>query len=132
MRDFEALDRFLAERARMPFAWGSAANDCISFYAAAARAMADHDPIEGLKWSSEIGAARVIRRLGGLAAAVSSRMTPVAPAFAMRGDAAAVEHPEHGLSLMLVEGETLVAPGERGLERHPRSAMIFAWTLPNG
>lgn len=129
MRDFEALDRYLAARFRMPFAWGSAANDCVSFYAGAAQAMAGRKLLGDLKWNSEAGAARVIRRLGGFEAAISAHMTPVAPALAMRGDAAAVDHPDHGLSLMLVEGDTLVSPGTHSLERRSRSSILLAWTF---
>lgn len=129
-RDFTALAAYLAERQTMAFAWGSRANDCVSFYAGAARAMAGFDPIAGLNWTTERGAARVIGRMGGMAAAVSSRMTPVAPAMAMRGDAAGVHDDRFGLLIMLVEGEWLVGPGNgRRLMRAPRSAMLRAWTF---
>ncbi len=129
MRDFEALDRYLAERRTMPFAYGSKANDCVSFYAGAARAMAGVDLMRGRKWSSELGAARVIARLGGFEAAISAHMTPIAPALARRGDAAGVFCPDHGMMLMLVEGETLAGPGDHGTLRCPRSAMVAAWTF---
>lgn len=129
-RDFTALAAWLAERAAMPFAWGSSANDCVSFYAGAARAMAGFDPIKGLRWTTERGAARVIGRMGGMAAAVSSRMTPIAPALAKRGDAAGVRDERFGLLIMLVEGEWLVGPGNgRRLMRAPRGAMLRAWTF---
>lgn len=129
-RDFEALDRYLAERRSVPFAWGSRANDCVSFYAGGAQAMAGVDPIDGLSWTTARGAARVIKRLGGFEAAISSRLSPIAPALALRGDAAGVPDPRHGLLLMIVEGDTLVGPGDgTKLMRAPRSAMIRAWTL---
>lgn len=129
MRDFVALDRYLAERRAMPFAYGSAANDCVSFYAGAARAMAGVNLMRGRRWSSKLGAARVIARLGGFEAAIDTHMTPVAPALARRGDAAGVECPDHGMMLMLVEGDTLAGPGPLGILRRPRSAMVTAWTF---
>ncbi len=130
MYDFEALERYLAERAGMDFAWGSDRNDCASFYAGAAAAMAGRHLLKGLRWRSEAGAARVIARLGGFEAAVSSRMTPIAPAFAKRGDAAGVQDARFGFLLMLVEGDFLVGPGNGvRLMRAPRRAMIRAWSL---
>ncbi|MBO9526416.1 MAG: hypothetical protein J7517_09850 [Sphingobium yanoikuyae] len=129
MRDFEALDRYLAARRAMPFAYGSRANDCVSFYAGAARAMTGKDLMQGRKWSSELGAARVIARLGGFEAAIDAHMTPIAPALARRGDAAGVFCPDHGMMLMLVEGDTLAGPGDTGILRRPRSAMLTAWTF---
>lgn len=129
-RDFEALGRYLDERAAMSFAWGSAANDCVSFYAGAARAMTGVNLLHGLSWTTERGAARVIGRLGGFEAAIGTRMAPCAPAFAQRGDAAGVKDDRFGILLMLVEGDMLVGPGGGcRLIRAPRSAMIRAWTL---
>lgn len=129
MRDFVALDRYLSDRRAMPFIYGSTANDCVSFYAGAARAMAGIDLMCGRRWSSELGAARVIARLGGFGAAIDAHMTPIAPALARRGDAAGVECPDHGMMLMLVEGDTLAGPGPLGTLRRPRSAMVTAWTF---
>lgn len=130
MRDFEALDRYLADRRAMPFIWGSKANDCVSFYAGAARAMSGVDLLSGLNWSTETGAARVIGRLGGFEAAVTTRMKPIAPAMARRGDAAGVADERFGYLLMLVEGDWLVGPGNGDrLMRARRSAMRLAWTF---
>lgn len=129
-RDFEALERYLNDRAAMPFAWGSTANDCVSFYAGAAQAMAGVNLLHDLSWTTERGAERVIGRLGGFEAAISTRMSSCAPAFAQRGDAAGVRDGRFGMLLMLVEGDMLVGPGDgRRLMRAPRSAMIHAWTL---
>lgn len=130
MRDFEALDRYLAVRRTMVFAWGSSANDCVSFYAGAAFAMEGVRLLKGLRWSTERGAARVIAGLGGLEAAISARMTSIAPSMARRGDAAGVRDERFGLLLMLVEGDTLAGPGNGSrLMRARRSAMTFAWTI---
>lgn len=128
--DFEALERYLADRRVMDFAWGSRANDCVSFYAGAARAMTGRNLLAGLRWTTQRGAARVIGRLGGLEAAVSARLSPIAPAMAKRGDCAGVADARFGLLLMLVEGDILTGPGNgRRLMRAPRGAMIRAWAL---
>jgi len=129
MRDFAALARYLDARRTMPFAWGSAANDCVSFYVGAVRAMAQVDLIGARSWTTARGAARVIARLGGFEAAIDAHMPRVAPALARRGDAAGVACPGHGMMLMLVEGDTLVGPGTHGILRRPRAAMIAAWTF---
>src|SRR5438128_66589 len=72
MRDLSALIAFLDGRATTPHAWGDAANDCISFTAAAVEAQTGDNPIRraGFRWSTERGATRLLRRLGGKAAAV--------------------------------------------------------------
>ncbi|NBB37638.1 DUF6950 family protein [Sphingobium yanoikuyae] len=129
MRDFEALDRYLAERAAMPFQWGK--NDCVSFYAGAAKALCGARLLKGMRWGSEAGAARLVNEMGGLKDAISSRLAPIEPAFAQRGDAAGVHDERFGLLLMVVEGSLLVGPGNgRRLMRAPRSAMLCAWSLP--
>jgi hypothetical protein len=125
MRDYGALARYLAERRAMPFAWGRKGNDCAAFAGGAIKAQTGRDPLAGLRWSTATGAARLIARLGGMEAAVSARLTPIAPAKAHRGDLAGVADGRFGLLLMVVEGETLIGPGN---SRAPRSAMIHAWS----
>lgn len=108
----------------MPFEWGRKANDCVAFAGGAVRAQTGIDPLKGLRWTSQRSAMRLLSRLGGLEAAVSSRLSPVAPALARRGDIAGVV--ENGkLLLMVVEGALLVGPGQR---RAPRAAMSLAWS----
>lgn len=128
-RDVEALAGFLAGRGRLPFAWGREENDCVGFVLAGILAMTGHDPLPGVTWTTERGAARVIRRLGGLEAALDARLMPIAPALAARGDVAGVDDERFGVSLLLVEGATLVGPGARGCKRLPRAAMTKAWSI---
>jgi hypothetical protein len=127
--DREALAGFLAGRLAMPFAWGREANDCVGFVLAAIEALSGHDVLPGVTWTTERGAARVIRRLGGLERAVDARLRPIAPAAALRGDVAAIADERFGVSLLIVEGSSLVGPGGRGLKRLPRSAMTKAWSI---
>lgn len=110
----------------MPFDWKQ--NDCARFAAAIVEAQTGKRPLKGLRWGSAAGARRVLERLGGMEAALDARLRPVAPALAQRGDVAGVPDHALGLRLMIVEGVTLVGPGERGLKREPRSAMTHAWS----
>ncbi len=112
----------------MPFAWGRRGNDCVSFTAGAVLALTGEDPLMNLDWRSAAQAARLLKRWGGMEAAVSSRLQSIPLAHAHRGDVAAVAHAEHGLMLMVVEGATLVGPGESGLCRAPRERMLRAWS----
>ncbi len=130
-RDYDALDRYLAERRRMPFAWGRSRNDCVSFAAGAAIAQTGRDPLKGLRWESRAGAVRLLMRLGGLDMAISSRLTEVAPAYAHRGDIAGVASEDFpgDVRLMVIVGELLAGPGDGGTEFQPRHAMLRAWSL---
>ena len=131
MRDMAALYTLLTERAAMPFAWGSRANDCVSFAAACVEAQTGKRiRFGGHEWTTAIGAHRVLDKLDGLAAAMAMELSEISPAFAQRGDVAGVPKRPGGneILLMIVEGDTLVGPGPDGLERLPRSAMAMAWS----
>ncbi len=130
-RDFEALIEFISNRQQMPHAWGREANDCCSFPIRAVQAMTGRNPCR-LKWTNRNGALRVIRRLGGMEKAIDRYFVRIPTAQAMRGDIAGVPDPVFGIHPMIVEGDTLVGPGETGNKRAPRRAMIMAWsaTLP--
>lgn len=125
-RDHEALLALLERRARRPFAWGR--NDCVRLAAAAVRAQTGRRVLGGLTWRSRQAADALLEQEGGVEAAVSKRLTPIAPALAARGDIAGVPDDAFGIRLMIVEGTLLVGPGARGLVRMPRSAMTHAWS----
>ncbi|MDO7841072.1 DUF6950 family protein [Sphingomonas immobilis] len=125
-RDLEALHRFFAERQNAPFEWGDHANDCVSFAAAAVVAQGGADLVAGMRWDSEDAAHAALDASGGLEAAVSGLLPFVAEAFAERGDIGAIPA-GNGLILVVVEGDTVVGPGPRGIRRLPRSAMVRAW-----
>ncbi|ATC34113.1 hypothetical protein CA606_18235 [Caulobacter vibrioides] len=128
VRDYEALHLFVASHMRTPFAWGE--HDCVTFAAGAVQALTGEDPLAVYRgqWRSAAEATRLIASLGGLEAAVGAVLTPVAPGHAQRGDVAGWRDLEGRLQLAIVEGDTLVGPGERGQERLPRSAMVLAWS----
>ncbi|WP_230630707.1 DUF6950 family protein [Sphingomonas sp. Leaf37] len=128
-RDIDAFAGFIAGRSAMPFAWGRKANDCVGFILAGIMAQTGQDPLPDVTWTTERGAARVIRQLGGLETALDQRLRPILPALAQRGDVAGVFDHRFGVSLLFVEGLSLVGPGGRGLKRLPRSTMTKAWSI---
>jgi hypothetical protein len=127
-RDYAALFVVIEQRAARPFAWRRG-RDCVSFAAACVKAQTDHNPLAGIpRWSSRREALAFTRERGGLIEAIDIRFDRVPPALAQRGDIAGLPDPLFGVRLMIVEGDTLVGPGERGLERLPRGAMTIAWS----
>lgn len=128
-RDYVALVAAIESRARRPFAWRRG-RDCVSFAAACAKAQTGQDLLAGVpRWKSRREALAFAEERGGLVTALDIRLDRVPPALAQRGDIAGLPDPLFGVRLMIVEGETLVGPGERGLERLPRSAMTVAWSV---
>jgi hypothetical protein len=126
-RDLEALLRLIDARQRIPFAWAQP-DDCVSFADAAVFAQCGWRPLRGMRWTTQHGALRVIKRLGGIEPAIDARMTAIAPSMAHRGDIAGVHDPVLGIALMVIEGELLVGPGDQGLKRLRRRAMVRAWS----
>jgi hypothetical protein len=85
------LTAYIEERREVPFMWGRA--DCCLFAADWVRLATDLDPAADLrgKYDSALGARRIIKRRGGLAAMVARALTPlgfreVALSLATRGD----------------------------------------------
>lgn len=139
-RDVAALIAFLDARHAAPHEWGSEANDCISFADGAVIAQTGRSALEGRAWSNKAGALRVLRREGGMVAALDARFERVPVALAHRGDIAGVpvermvgvdedERALIELHPMVVEGVLLASPGERGIERAPRRLATVAWDV---
>lgn len=126
MRDHHAVTALLADRSRMPFDWQH--NDCVRFAKAIVEAQTGQHIALPASWTTARGAARVLKRLGGLEAAVDGLLPRVAPAMAMRGDIAGVADDQFGIRLMVVEGDLLAGPGPNGIRRVPRREMIMAWS----
>lgn len=101
-RDRE-MTEFLREAARQPFAWGQA--DCSLFMADWVRYVRGIDPAAPLRgrYRTAIGAARHIRRLGGIEA--------MGRALARSAGLAVTEEPK---------------PGDIGLVRDPVAGPLFA------
>ena len=127
-RDVLALHRFIDSRQNTPHEWGRAANDCVSFVLDAVKAQTGEARASKLDWHDERSGLRVIKREGGLEAAFDRYFQRIPPALAHRGDIAGVPDPGLGIHPMIVEGETLVGPADRGNLRLPRRAMTIAWS----
>jgi hypothetical protein len=128
--DWDArLIAYLAERLRMPFAWGF--NDCCTLARGAVEAMTGEDAMAGLEpYTKERGAAKTLRAAGvrSFVELVDARFERVPGAFAQRGDLALAVLGGRE-TLCVVEGETICGPGERGLVRLPREVMTVAWRV---
>ena len=128
-RDHAALIAVIEYRANRPFAWRRG-RDCVSFAAACAKAQTGKNLLAGVpRWTSRREALALAKMRDGLKVALDRRLDRIAPALAKRGDIAGLPDPLFGVRLMVVEGETLVGPGTRGLERVPRSCMTLAWSI---
>ncbi len=127
-RDIPALIALLEARQARGFRWRFP-RDCVSFAAACVEAQTGRDPLADVpRWRTRSEALAVAEFAGGLEHALDARFNRIAPAMAQRGDIAGLPDPLLGVRLMVVEGDTLVGPGGRGLERLPRSAMTMAWS----
>jgi hypothetical protein len=127
-RDVAALIALLDDRVAIPFAWHGG-RDCASFADAAIVAQTGVSVLGDLRWSTRRDAAAVIDAEGGLERAMDKRLKRAPLALALRGDIAAVPDPLFGIQLLVLEGATLVGPGDHGLMRLPRSAMTIAWDV---
>lgn len=125
---------YLAQREGWRFGFGQEGRvqDCARFCDGGVLAFHGQSPLAAFagQWTTARGAARVIRRAGGLAATVSKVMDPVSISQARRADVALYIDAKGAEALALVEGPTLVGPAEGlGLARLPRGAMVRAWTV---
>lgn len=123
------LDAFLSERRALPFAWGD--NDCACFAAAAVEAMTGENPMPRLRYRTEMGAARAIKRGGGLAALVGEALSgcgEIPPRMAQRGDVVLFEHEGEAVVGICV-GRHIASPGPQGLALTPLRAGMRAWRI---
>jgi len=125
-RDRVALCAYLDRKLREPHDFDG--NCCARFLLGAIKAQFGRAPRLPVRWRTEGGARRAIARLGGFEHAVDTIFTEIPLGGAQMGDIAGVIDPVRGFHVLLVEGPTLCCPGERRLERIPRSAMVRAWS----
>jgi hypothetical protein len=127
-RDYGAFVAFLESREDWRFGYGPGprVHDCARAMSAGVAALTGRAPLDRFtsRWTTPLGAARVIRRYGGLAAAVDTVLTRVELSLAQRGDAGLTADG----ALVLIEGDTLVGPAEIGWRRLPREALAIAWS----
>jgi hypothetical protein len=122
----ERLVEYIDSRANMPFAWGP--NDCCTFAAGAVAAMTGEDHRLAFGHKTEIGAARSLKKHGGIVGICDARLERASIGTAQRGDLglALIDSRE---TLVVIEGAEVVAPGARGLIRMPREVLITAWAV---
>lgn len=127
-RDIAALTAFIDSRQNTPHEWGRDKNDCVAFVLAASKVQTGRGRASKIRWTSRESAHRILKRMGGLEAALDQYFVRIPPALAMRGDIAGVPDETFGIHPMIVEGEMLVGPGDKGNRRLPRKAMTTAWS----
>lgn len=102
--------------------------DCVRDALGAAKAQGRPVTL-GHRWTTERGARRVLKRLGGLEAAVDRVLPEIPRAHAVRGDIGLVAVGEVQL-LVIIEGDTVCGlHPRRGRVRLPRRALTKAWSL---
>lgn len=110
------LQAAVSARLLMPFAWGS--QDCALFGADCVEACTGADPAADLRgrYRTELGAARVLKRLGGLAALAAARLGPeIPPTLAVRGDIGLSDRGDGRMALVVCNGGVWQAPGPAGI-----------------
>ena len=123
------LERFIAQRFAMPFAWGT--NDCAIFAADCVQALTGQDPAPASlrRHATAKQAYRAIARHGGLAAiATSSLGEPVPVRMACVGDVVLVQAGKRD-ALAICNGTTAMMPSARGLVSVGLATATCAWRV---
>lgn len=126
----ELLDAYIASRSRTPFEFGP--NDCARFANGAVLAMTNANLMAAMRYNSARGAARILKREGGLRAALARRLPEISPARAQRGDVGLVQvQTPTGLALAacVVLGDKLAAPGPAGVTYLARAHLRAAFKV---
>lgn len=130
LRDWQSrLQRCIAERRKLPFAWGS--QDCVLFAADCAGACTGVDLAAEFrgKYSTILTAQRLVDAMGGLGAIAAARLgEEIAPKLAQTGDVGLLLN--GGRECLGVFGGAMwLAPGVDGLCSLPASQVLRAWRL---
>ena len=128
---YQALSKYLAERASVPFEWG--ANDCCIFAADWVLAATGRDYAADLRgtYSDPIRAGANLRKLGGPARIATDALGIALPhvATAQRGDVILFESGA-GPALGICVGEKFAAiPPEGGVKYYAMRHAVTAWRL---
>ena len=123
-----ALEALVRQRRRMPFAWG--VQDCGLWAADCVQAVTGEDIAADLRgtYKDEQGAARVLKRLGGVAGIAAARLGPaVGPSSAQIGDVVLVQFVGRDTLAVCMGNGTAMAPGVAGLVAVPTAQALRAW-----
>lgn len=126
-RDWQSrIAAFVQSRERAPFAWGD--HDCALFVCDAIKEISGHDPASDVRgYKNERGAARVVKKLGGMRTIGASRFgMEIHPMQAQVGDVGLIEI-DGRESFALCGGAVWLAPGLNGLERLGINVAVMAW-----
>lgn len=117
--------------ARVPFVWGAA--DCFSFACACERAITGQGRFDDLPpYDSARSALRGLRRLGypDPVDLISTRLSPVAPLMAARGDWIMRQDDAFAVCAFgVVAGRTVAHMSESGLKFLPLAGAAHAWKV---
>ena len=112
-----------------PFCWGE--NDCSLFVADACLAACDKDPAAAYRgrYSTEIGAKRVLAKThGDIPAALDALFARIPVAMAQRGDALVFDGPQGQTAAVMWAGQVW-AMTEQGARPIPDAVPLFAWRV---
>jgi hypothetical protein len=123
------LAQFIEARRAQPFAWGS--NDCCTFAADWVEICTGEDYAKAWRgrYTSALGAARVLDEAGGVEALVDALgLQRIGPKLAGRGDIVAQEA-GRGMTLGICLGETTAFAAKAGLLFGPITNVETAWRI---
>lgn len=128
------LDLFFKEAQTRSFAWGQ--HDCALWAADWLLVLGYPDALGDLRgrWSSHLGAARLLKRLGGLGTATGCRLAAigvqtVSVAFARRGDLVLIR-PSRGLDgLSICTGSRAACLAPQGITFLDKAKASVAWRI---
>lgn len=116
------LPEYIAANLEREFVWGQW--DCVTFAAGWIHLATGIDHLAGITpWRSKIGAARVMKELGGFEAAIDRALIRIHPNMAKDGDIALRDG-----CMCVFSGQHIVGPGPTGLTFISRMEAKCAWS----
>jgi len=126
--DRKAFERFIDERRNAPFEWGR--NDCCLFVFDALLALTGRDYVAGLRnYSSALGAAKIIKKIGSIEALLDSLFEPLSVQFAKKYDPV-LFNTDGGQALGICIGTHFAAVSQHGLSYIGLAHAQKAWKCP--
>ena len=123
------FEAFISDRRAKPFTWGT--NDCAVFAADCVQALTGVDVAQPSlrKHKTELQAARLLKRHGGVVGIATAALgQPVPATQAQVGDVVLVK--AHGRDMLAIcNGDTCIAPSPQGLGMLPMSDATLCWRL---
>lgn len=109
------------------FVWGK--TDCCMFAVGAVREITGVDHGKSYKHKTELGAAKTIKKHGGVAAIATKHLgEPKSPMFAQRGDVVEIDT-QFGAALGICVGARIAAMSADGLVYLPLPKAKQAWSI---